>query len=110
MKQENHKLKHKLYKLKSSSNISLIKQHVNHVLLAQKERYNSKHESIVKLLQERYKVKLDSLSETYQSQIDDLTSELKSVSEELSVSKKCLISSNIRKPIYSTGRYNGMPP
>ena len=83
---------------------------MHQALLAQKEHYNYKHENIVKLLQERYKIKLDSLSETYQSQIDDLKSELKSVSEELSVSKKCLIFSNIKKPIYSPGRYNGMPP
>ena len=110
IKQENHEMKHKIYKLESSSNISLIKQHVNQALLAQKQRYNTKHESVVKLLQERYKIKLDILSESHQSQIEDLTSKLKSISEELSKAKKSLLTSNIRKPNFSPGRYNGIPP
>ena len=77
-------------------------------LLAQKERYTIRHESILKLLQERYKAKLNSLSEVDQSQIDDLSSQLKSMSAELALAKKCLLSSNTRKPVFSTGRYGGI--
>ena len=104
IEQENADLKNKLHNIDSPTSIDS----TGLALLAQKERYTIRHESIVKLLQERYKIKLNSLSEVYQSQIDDLTSELKSMSAELAVAKKCLLSSNTRKPVFSPGRYGGI--
>ena len=113
LEQENVKLKTKIYDLESTGNSNgepSLGRRVNEALLAQKERHNIRHENIVKLLQERYKTKLNNLSQSYQSQIDMLKSELKSSSQELSIAKNCLLSSNIRKPIFSPGRYNGIPP
>ena len=111
MEQENVKLRNKIYSLEITGNGEpASRQQVNEALIAQKERHNIRHESVVKLLQERYKVKLNNLSESYQSQIDVLTSKLKSSSEELSIAKNCLLSTNIRKPVFSPGRYNGIPP
>ena len=151
VEQENFKLKKKVCNLETGQGhigSAELQKQVNEALLAQKERYSIRHESIVKLLQERYKVKLDSLSESYQSQINELTStlslsesyqsrideltstlalsessrsqyqsqivELKSkmnsTSEELLVVKNSLFSSNVRKPVFSACRYNGMPP
>lgn len=105
------KLECKIFKLESTtSNTILVKQQVDQALLAQKERHNIRHESIVKLLQERNQTKIDSLSESYQSQIDELVSRLNTLSEELSIARQCLLKSNIRKPIFSPGRYNGIPP
>ena len=62
------------------------------------ERHNIRHENIVKLLQERYKTKLDKLSESYQSQIDMLKSELKSSSH--SQSKRTVYCLVISKSLY----------
>ena len=104
IEQKNTDLKNKLHNLGSTTSID----NTGLALLAQKERYTIRHESIVKLLQERYKAKLNSLSEVYQSQIDDLASELKSMSAELAVAKKCLLSSNTRKPVFSLGQYGGI--
>ena len=104
IEQKNTDLKNKLHNLGSTTSID----NTGLALLAQKERYTIRHESIVKLLQERYKAKLNSLWAVYQSQIDDLSSELKSMSAELAVAKKCLLSSNTRKPVFSLGQYGGI--
>ena len=116
MKLENYQLKLKCEQIEQSLNKHLtdqentLKQEVNFALLAQKERYTIRHEGIVKLLQQRYKSKLDSLSDNYQSQIHNLTLKLKSISEELLIAKKCLLSTHERNPIFSPGHYHGLPP
>ena len=41
----------------------------------------------------------------YKTEIDNLNSKLMTVTRELEKTKQCLLSSNIRKPVFSPGRY-----
>ena len=63
-----------------------------------------------KKLQIANKLLQDSLSKSHTSEILSLQFKLTALSKELSVTKKLLLSSNERKPVFSPGRYNCMPP
>ena len=101
-------------------------------LKEQKAECNEKHKAILLIhsekLKEKYKAnfdeaiafyraeirdlneKLEKANKSHTSETDSLKFKLTALSKELSVAKKCLLSSNERKPVFSPGRYNCMPP
>ena len=53
----------------------------------------------------RNKEGFDMAIDFYKAEIDNLNSKLKTLTQELKETKQCLLASNIRKPVFSPGRY-----
>ena len=76
-------------------------------LKEQKEELNEKHKTILSLhsekLKEKYKANFDEAIQFYKAEVSDLK-------QKLEIANKCLLSSNIRKPLFSPGRYSSLTP
>ena len=78
-------------------------------LVSQKKDLNEKHVKILKnyseTLKEKYAKQFDNFCKTFQSENSELKCQIKRLHYDLEASKQALLSSAMRKPVYSPGKY-----
>ena len=104
-----NKQKAETMKLQNDNIRATYSQEVDKALSAQKDFYNKKHFEIMKNHSEKLKVRYEENFNKSLKHFDFETTGLKmqilKLSQELEVAKRAVLSSAIRRPVYSPGKY-----